>query len=227
MLSYLYDVPRKMPFSHTECLVFCFFTLAMCIVVCVLASQPLCQRRLLIASSCVSNTRKWPTRHFVTLLPLLLCLLPLSYLLYLPPLPTGTLSVTLKCWKSNLGYLGVKHSVVVVQDQVLSSPQSLLFPPQKWKETLKYSKSSLWIRPTEVGVSCKSFNPSSSEIIKHHCSEEPVGFFKTSSCRPLFSSAHLFFLIRSSVSSFSLLPRYLLLLLHSASYLSTCLPTWF
>lgn len=208
--------------KHIECLVFCFLTLAMCIVVCVLASQLLCQRRVLITSSCVSNTRKWPTHHFVTRLPLLLCLLTLSFTSLLPLLPSTSTN-----WNSERYFEMLKVKLRLFRGETLSrssTGSSLkltsqpLIPPQKWKETLKYFKSSLWIRPTEVGVSCKAFNPSSSEIIKHHCSEEPVGFFKTSSCRPLFPQPIFFSLsapasllsacspISSTSTSFSLLP---------------------
>lgn len=115
MLSFLYDVPRKMPFSHTECLVFCFYTLAMCIVVCVLASQPLRQRRLLIASGCVSNTRKWPTSHFVTLLPLLLCLLTLSLTSLLPPLPSASTN-----WNSERYFEMLKVKLRLFRGETLS-----------------------------------------------------------------------------------------------------------
>lgn len=199
------------------------FGLSPCVLLCVCLPANLCQRRLLITSNRVSNApQTTDSHHFVTLLPppSRFSLLPLSYLFYLPPRPNwNSERQTWKCWKSNWGCLGVKHSVVVVRDQVLSSPQSLLSPsPQKWKETLKYFKSSLWIRPTEVGVSGKAFNPSSSEIIKHHCSEEPVGFFKTSSCRLLFPQPRLFFLIHSSFSSFS---SYFI-----QTRTSACLSTW-
>lgn len=176
----------------------------MCYCVCAHASQLVPEARF-----DVSNTRYWPTHHFVTFLPLFLLLSPSASTHW------NSERQTLKCWKSNSGYLGVKHSVVVVQDQVLSSPQSLLSPPhQKWKETLKYFKSSLWICPTEVGVSGKAFNPSTLEIIKHYRSEEPVEFFKMSSCRLLFPlpvcfslSTQASLLSASSSTSFSLVPQ--------------------
>lgn len=80
-------------------------------------------------------------------------------------------------------------------------------------------KSSVWILHTEVGVSSESSNPSSSEIIKHHCSEEPVGFFKTSS-RLLPLQPTFFFLYPLLLLFFQLTSWYFLLPLHSAFFFS-------
>lgn len=106
---HIYTISLERCHFHTLnvwCFVFLLLPCAL-LCVCVLASQPLCQRRLLIASSCVSNTRKWPTRHFVTLLPLLLCLLP--------PLPSASTN-----WNSERYFEMLKVKLGLFRGETLS-----------------------------------------------------------------------------------------------------------